>query len=111
MSVDKAEDLQEGPVQIAPVGGEASAQPGQLQLAPLSEAPIQVEVRIGSACLSLGELMKLRPGMVVTLARRVGEPAEILVGGKLIALGQIVLVGEELGVRVTDFAGVARVAQ
>jgi len=111
MSADRTEGLPGGHSQIAPMAGTPLAQMEQVELAPLSEAPIQVEVRIGTACLALGELMRLRPGMVVTLQRRVGEPAEILVGGKLVALGQIVLVGDELGVRVTDFPGAVRSEQ
>ena len=91
--------------QLAPVGGGLAPLALETELAPLTEVPLQVEVRVGSAHLSLGDLLKLRTGMVVTLDRKVGEPAEILVGDKVIALGQVVLVGNELGVRVTDIRG------
>lgn len=74
-------------------------------LAALQEVPLVVEVRLGTVQLSFGELMKLRPGSVVTLEQEVGQPAEVLVGGKVIARGQVVLVGEELGVRLTELAG------
>ena len=91
--------------QLAPVDGGLAPLALETELAPLTEVPLQVEVRVGSAHLSLGDLLKLRTGMVVTLDRQVGEPAEILVGDKVIALGQVVLVGNELGVRVTDIRG------
>lgn len=71
------------------------------ELAPLAEVPIAVTVRLGHASLSLGDLMKLRAGAVLTLERQVGEPAEIMVGDKVVALGQMVTVGDELGIRVT----------
>ena len=105
MPVDSQERDNEGAEQLAPVGGGRAAMAGEVELAPLTEVPLQVEVRLGSAHLSLGDLMKLRSGMVVTLDRQVGEPAEIMVGDKVIALGQVVLVGNELGVRVTELPG------
>ena len=105
MTSDNSELGPETSGQMRPVGGGALSQAEQVELAPLSEAPIRVEVRLGSARLALGELTKLRPGMVVTLERRVGEPAEVVVGDKVIALGQIVLVGDELGVRLTELQG------
>lgn len=74
-------------------------------LSALQEVPLLVEVRLGTVQLSFGELMRLRPGAVVTLEQEVGQPAEVLVGGKVIARGQMVLVGEELGVRLTELAG------
>lgn len=77
---------------------------GEEPLARLEEVPLQLEVRLGRARLSLGELLRLRAGAVLTLDRLVGEEAEVLIGGKTVALGQIVVVGEELGVRVTRLA-------
>jgi flagellar motor switch protein FliN len=71
-------------------------------LAPLTEVPIAVTVRLGSAKLTLGELMALGPGAVLGLGQEVGAPAEILVGNQVIALGQMVMVGSELGVRVLE---------
>ena len=71
-------------------------------LAPLTEVPIAVTVRLGSAKLTLGELLALGPGAVLGLEQEVEAPAEILVGSRVIALGQMVMVGKELGVRVLE---------
>jgi flagellar motor switch protein FliN/FliY len=87
--------------------GLLAADLGAVKLACLEEVPLQVEVRLGHARLTLGELLKLRAGLVLTLDRLVDEPAEVLVGGKVIARGQIVVVGDELGVRVTELAAAA----
>ncbi|MGE5530862.1 MAG: FliM/FliN family flagellar motor switch protein [Bacteroidota bacterium] len=73
-------------------------------LAPLTDVPLEITVRLGRARLTLGELLKLRAGTVITLEQEVGEPAEILVGDKVVALGQMVVVGQELGVRVVETA-------
>lgn len=74
-------------------------------LAALQEVPLQVEVRLGTARLSFGEVMRLRPGSVVTLEQAVGQLAEVLVGGKVVARGQVVLVGDELGIRLSELCG------
>lgn len=77
------------------------------RLSSLRDVPLQVEVRLGHARLSLGELLRLQAGSVLTLDRLVDEPADVLVGGRLVARGQIVAVGDELGVRVTELAPTA----
>ena len=107
MQADDQERASGSSEQITPVSGGLALPVGEVELAPLTEVPLQVEVRLGSAHLSLGDLLKLRAGTVVTLDRQVGEPAEIMVGDKVIALGQVVLVGNELGVRVTELPGSA----
>lgn len=71
-------------------------------LSPLTAVPIAVAIRLGSTTLTLGELMSLRPGAVLGLDQQVDAPAEILVGNQVIALGQMVMVGQELGVRVLE---------
>jgi flagellar motor switch protein FliN len=73
-------------------------------LSPLTDVPLELTVRLGRTRLTLGELLKLRPGTVLSLEQEVGEPAEILVGDKVVALGQMVVVGEELGVRIVETA-------
>lgn len=75
------------------------------ELGSLSEAPLQVTVRLGTVQMPLGELLKVRAGSVLVLDRQVGEPAEIMVGDRVVALGQVVMVEEQLGVRVTEVAG------
>lgn len=78
---------------------------GEPELAALCEAPLEVTVRLGSARLSLRELLNLRAGSVLVLERQVGEPAEVMVGDKVVALGQVVMVENELGVRLTEIGG------
>ena len=77
------------------------AQAPEIELAPLSEVPLQVTVRLGSARLTLGELLQLQQGSVLVLDREIGEPAEIMVGDRVVALGEMVRVDDELGIRVT----------
>ena len=74
------------------------------RLASLEEVPLLVEVRLGRASLTLVELIKMRAGAVLGLDRQVGEAAEIIVGGKVVGHGQLVAIGNELGLRVTELA-------
>ncbi len=92
---------------VATSGGanEAGAGAGDCTLSSLHDAPIAVEVRLGKARLALRQLLSLRSGDVVTLDTRLGDPAEVLVGDKVVALGEIVQVGEELGIRVIALPG------
>ena len=68
----------------------------------ISDVTMQVEIRLGGVQLSIGELLELSPGAVVTLERRTGEPVEVVVGGRIIARGEMVVVDGGLGVRITE---------
>ena len=80
-----------------------SAAPGRardLQL--LSNVPMDVTVEIGRGSVQVRELLSFVQGSIVELDRVVGSPVDVLVNGTLVAHGDIVLVGDELGVRVTE---------
>lgn len=81
-----------------------SAPGAEPDLVALAEVPLPVMVRLGSARLTLGELLKLQQGSVLVLDRQVGEPAEILVGERVVALGEVVRIDNDLGVRITQVA-------
>ncbi len=57
---------------------------------------------VGSTTLTLGEVLNLGPGSVVELDNLVEEPVDIKVNGKLVAKGEIVVVEEKFGVKITD---------
>ena len=76
-------------------GGEA------MGLDRLLDVPVEVTVEVGSARITLGKLVTLGPGSLVTLDRESHEPADILVNGKVVARGEIVTVGESYGVRIS----------
>lgn len=66
------------------------------------DIPLQVEVIVGSATLTLGELLHLTTGSVVELEQNVETPVDIKVNGKLVAKGEIVIVEDRFGVRIID---------
>lgn len=83
-------------------GGETSADGGEVNLNLVLDIPVEVSMRVGSAELSIRELVKLVEGSVIALDRDVSEPMDVLVNGTLIAHGEIVVVDDRFGVRLTD---------
>ena len=71
----------------------------------LSAIPVEVSVELGRAKMTVGETLELHPGSVVTLSRMAGEPMDMLVNGTPIARGEIVVVDEQFGLRVTEVLG------
>jgi flagellar motor switch protein FliN/FliY len=74
----------------------------QEKLKKFLDLPLLVEVLVGSTTLTLGEILNLGPGSVVELDNLVEEPVDIKVNGKLVAKGEIVVVEEKFGVKITD---------
>jgi flagellar motor switch protein FliN/FliY len=71
----------------------------------LSNVELAVTVELGRTRLLMKELLSLRPGSVVELDRHVGAPVDVFVNSTLLAHGEVVVVDEELGVRITAIAG------
>lgn len=80
-------------------GTGASARPS---LDIVLDVPVTVSLEVGKATMSVGELIKLGQGAVVELDRAVGEPLDVMVNGALVAHGEIVLVNEKFGIRLTS---------
>lgn len=66
------------------------------------DIPLEVTVELGRAKMLISELLHLGQGSVIELTKLAGEPMEILVNQKLIARGEVVVVNEKFGVRLTD---------
>ncbi len=89
------------PVQFAPLkpSGIPVIDPN---IALIMDVPLQVTVELGRTRKLIREILELSPGSVVELDKLAGEPVDILVYGKLIAKGEVVVIDENFGVRVTD---------
>jgi flagellar motor switch protein FliN/FliY len=74
----------------------------QEKLKKFLDLPLLIEVVVGSTTLTLGEILNLGPGSVVELDNLVEEPVYIKVNGKLVARGEIVVVEDKFGVKITD---------
>ncbi|KRF68168.1 flagellar motor switch protein FliN [Bacillus sp. Soil768D1] len=86
----------------------SSFQPYQLQesetknLSMLMDIPLQVTVELGRTKRSVKEILELSSGSIIELDKLAGEPVDILVNSRLIAKGEVVVIDENFGVRVTD---------
>lgn len=82
-----------------------SAVPATDAVAPALDALLDVSmpviIEIGRTTMTLQEVLQLGPGSIVSLDRAVGEPVDIFVGDRRLAQGEIVVVNDHLGVRVT----------
>ena len=78
----------------------ANLPPGSLDN--ILEIPVMLTVEIGSTKVAIRNLLQLNQGSVVELDRLAGEPLDVLVNGTLIAHGEVVVVNEKFGIRLTD---------
>jgi flagellar motor switch protein FliN len=75
---------------------------GTPELERLYDVPVELAVEIGRTHMTIRETLALGPGSIVTLNRLAGEPVDLLVNGKPIARGEVVVIDEEFGLRVTE---------
>ncbi len=85
----------------ATAGGAASTNPVQ-SLDFILDIPLKVTVELGRTRMSIREILELGQGSVFELTKLAGEPLEVLVNEKLVARGEVVVVNEKFGIRLTD---------
>lgn len=88
------------PSESAPVRDETP--PGKVDLDFLLDIPLEVTVEVGRKKILVNDLLQMQQGSVITLEKMVGESFEVLVNGKLMALGEVVMINEKFGIRLTD---------
>jgi len=80
---------------------------GDASLDVILDIPVNISMEIGASKISIRNLLKLNQGSVVELDRLAGEPLDVLVNGTLIAHGEVVVVNEKYGIRLTDVISAA----
>ena len=100
--VPPAQDLNVQPVQFQPfsVGYNPVTQQENIDL--IMDVPLEVTVELGRTHKSIKEILEFGPGTIIELDKIAGEPIDVLVNGKLVAKGEVVVIEESFGVRVTD---------
>ena len=73
------------------------------EIAHLQDTRIELEVELDRNIMSLRELLRLEEGSVLRMKRSAGENIDILVDGTVIGFGEIVIIEDAMGIRVTDF--------
>ena len=78
------------------------ASDGSVNLDAILDVPVTISMEIGRTKLNIRNLLQLNQGSVVELDRLAGEPMDVLVNGTLVAQGEVVVVNEKFGLRLTD---------
>jgi len=74
------------------------------EIADLADIPVQVEVELGRRVMTIAQILELGPESVIRMQRSAGDNIDILVGGTLVGYGEIVIIEDAVGVRITDFS-------
>jgi flagellar motor switch protein FliN/FliY len=98
---ESSEDYRPADFQSLEVEDQASA-PKKNDLSLILDIPVTVAMEVGRTKLNIRELLRLGPGSVVELDRDAGAPMDIMVNGTLIAQGEVVVVNDKFGIRLTD---------
>jgi flagellar motor switch protein FliN len=103
-----SDEIEFAPLEEDPAVAEAAVAPATAtvgDLARLRDVPVELTVEIGRTRRTIGETLALGPGSIVSLDRMAGEPVDLLVNGKPIARGEVVVIDEEFGLRITEVVG------
>ena len=73
------------------------------QIGHLSDIPMRVDVELDRKTMTVRDILAIEEGSVLKMTRSAGENIDILIGGALVGSGEIVIVEEAVGVRITDF--------
>jgi flagellar motor switch protein FliN/FliY len=90
-------------VEFAPLEDSANGEvAGSGDLERLHDVTVELTVEVGRTRMTLGQALALGPGSVVTLDRLADKPVDLLVNGRPIARGEVVVIDEEFGLRITE---------
>jgi len=81
-------------------GQETQPLPNNMEL--IKDVPLEVTVRLGKTIMKIRDILELGDGSIIELDKLAGEPVDLLVNGKLVAKGEVVVIDENFGFRVKD---------
>ncbi len=90
------------PVEYSELGRGVDSAVRSRELDLLGDVDLQVTVQLGAVNMTVRELLSLEDGSVLELDRAAGAAVDVLVNGRLVARGDVVVIDEELGVRITE---------
>lgn len=97
-----AQDVNVQPVQFQPFNAGFNPVMQQENIDLIMDVPLEVTVELGRTNKSIKEILEFGPGTIIELDKIAGEPIDVLVNGKLVAKGEVVVIEENFGIRVTD---------
>ena len=84
------------------VGGNQTPVPQPENIDLIMDVPLEVTVELGRTNKSISEILEFKPGTIVELNKATGTPIDVLVNGKLVARGEVVVIDENFGIRIVD---------
>ena len=104
MSTQSAKAIDPQPAALGTLKPDAPAAEAnrELNLDVVLDIPVTLSMEVGRSRISIKNLLQLNQGSVVELERATGEPLDVYVNGTLIAHGEVVVVNEKFGIRLTD---------
>ena len=90
------------PAQFQNFSADYGAMNAQENIGLIRDVPLEVTVELGRTAKSISEILEFAPGTIIELERIAGEPIDVLVNGKFVAKGEVVVIEESFGVRVTE---------
>ncbi|MCR5474368.1 MAG: flagellar motor switch phosphatase FliY [Lachnospiraceae bacterium] len=90
------------PASFTPFSTDVSAMQSQENIALIKDVPLEVTVELGRTSKAISDILDFAPGTIIELDKIAGEPVDVLVNGKLVAKGEVVVIEENFGVRVTE---------
>lgn len=85
-----------------PAESQESVSPGDVNLDVILEVPVTLSLEVGRTRIPIRNLLQLNQGSVVELDRAAGDPLDVFVNGTLVAHGEVVIVNDKFGIRLTD---------
>ena len=90
------------PAQFQSFNNDFSGIPGRENIGLIMDVPLEVTVELGRTSKSISDILDFAPGTIIELDKIAGEPIDVLVNGKFVAKGEVVVIEESFGVRVTE---------
>ncbi len=97
-----SQPLNETPATPAQPEARGAAGAGEVDVGAILDVPVTMSLEVGRARLTIGELLQLGPGSIVELDRAAGEPLDVLLNGRLVARGEVVVTDDRFGIRLLD---------
>lgn len=100
------------PVNVQPISFQAFDQPSSKGLPEnidlIQDVPLNITVELGRTVKRISEILEFGPGTIIELDKLVGEPLDILVNGQYVAKGEVVVIDENYGIRITDIVNTTK---
>ena len=90
------------PAQFQNFSGDMNTMVSQENIGLIKDVPLEVTVELGRTSKSISDILDFAPGTIIELDKIAGEPIDVLVNGKFVAKGEVVVIEESFGVRVTE---------